>query len=80
MDEVWLAIQYKDRPLNCRYRADLICFGDIVVELKAIDRLTGADDAQLINYLKATGQHRGLLLNFGAVRLEYRRIVYGPPG
>ena len=49
----------------------------MIVETKAIAQLTGADDAQLINQLKATGFHRGLLLNFGAPSLEHRRLVFG---
>jgi PD-(D/E)XK nuclease superfamily len=59
------------------YRADFICFNTVIVETKAIAQLTNADDAQLINQLKATGFHRGLLLNFGAPSLEHRRLVFG---
>lgn len=73
--EVELPIVYKGEQLNCGYRADLICEGDIIVELKAMKSLGVVDRAQLINYLKATGLHRGLLLNFGAPRLEYKRLV-----
>jgi GxxExxY protein len=64
--EVALPIRYKGKLLTCAYRADFICFENVLVETKAIARLTSADDAQLINELKATGMHRGLLLNFGA--------------
>jgi len=46
------------------------------VEIKAISSLSGAEEAQLINYLKATGLKVGLLLNFGAKSLEHKRFVY----
>src|SRR5436190_22472564 len=75
--EVALPIQYKGKLLTCTYRADFVCFKNVIVETKAIAQLTGADDAQLINQLKATGFHRGLLLNFGAPSLEHRRLVFG---
>ena len=74
--EVAVPVEYKGQRLQCGYRADFICFEEIVVELKAINQLTGADEAQLINELKATGLHRGLLLNFGAPSLEYKRLVF----
>jgi GxxExxY protein len=74
--EVDLSITYKGRVLKCGYRADFLCFESVVVELKAISALTGADEAQLINELKATGLNRGLLLNFGAPSLESVRRVF----
>jgi GxxExxY protein len=74
--EVAVPIAYKGQRLQCSYRADFVCFGEVVVELKAINQLTGADDAQLINELKATALNRGLLLNFGALSLEYKRLVF----
>jgi GxxExxY protein len=74
--EVDLPITYKGRVLKCGYRADFLCFESVVVELKAISALTGADEAQLINELKATGLNRGLLLNFGAPSLESVRRVF----
>lgn len=74
--EVAVPVEYKGQRLQCGYRADFVCFEEIVVELKAISQLTGADEAQLINELKATGLHRGLLFNFGTPSLEYKRIVF----
>lgn len=76
--EVALPIQYKGKLLTCAYRADFVCFENIVVETKAISQLTKADEAQLLNELKATGIRRGLLLNFGGTSLEYKRLVFGP--
>ena len=76
--EVALPIRFKGKLLTCAYRADFICFESILVETKAISKLTSADDAQLINELKATGFHRGLLLNFGGTSLEQKRLVFGP--
>jgi len=74
--EVILPIRYRGQLLQCGYRADFICYGEIVIELKAINQLTGVDDAQVINELKATGFNRGLLLNFGSTSLEYKRLVF----
>lgn len=75
--EVALPVAYKGRRLQCAYRADFVCFGEVIVELKAQAQLTSADRAQVINELKATGLHRGLLINFGAPSLEYERLVFG---
>jgi GxxExxY protein len=76
--EVELLIMYKGEPLDAKYKADFVCFGNIIVELKALDKITGKEKAQVINYLKASKYSRALLLNFGAMRLEYERIVYTP--
>jgi GxxExxY protein len=73
--EVALPVRYKGRLLTCGYRADFVCFENFLVEIKAIARLTSADDAQLLNELKATGYERGLLLNFGSRSLEFKRLV-----
>jgi len=73
--EVALPIRYKTKLLTCAYRADFVCFESVIVETKAIATLTSADEAQLINELKATGLQRGLLLNFGAANLEFKRLV-----
>ena len=71
-----LTIYYKGQPLKKEYVADFICFGQIIGELKACERLTGIDEGQLLNYMKATQKHVGLLINFGSpVRLEWKRYV-----
>lgn len=70
-----LEITYKQRPLACGYRADFICFNDVVVEVKAITNLSGNEQSQVINYLKASGIERGLLVNFGSVSLQHRRLI-----
>jgi GxxExxY protein len=57
------------------YKADFVCYEEVVVELKALEKLSGKEKAQIINYLKATKLQRGLFLNFGQVRLEYERFV-----
>jgi GxxExxY protein len=72
-----LQICYKGRLLKKEYIADLIYFDQIIVELKALDSLTGREEAQLLNYLKATGNKVGVLINFGShPKLEWKRFVY----
>ena len=71
-----LTIQYKGQPLTKRYLCDLLCFDGVLVELKTIDKLTGREEAQVINYLKAANLPVGVLINFGAHgKLEWRRLV-----
>jgi len=72
-----LKIRYKDQTLNKEYFPDLLCFNSIIVELKALNKLGGNEDAQIINYLKATRLQAGLLINFGSVgKLEWKKFVY----
>ena len=74
--EVRLAVKYKERELPVGFRPDLVCFGGLIVELKALSVVGGAELAQLLNYLKASGLQKGLLLNFGTPSLQFRRVVW----
>jgi GxxExxY protein len=56
--------------------ADFLCYEAVVVELKALPDITGREEAQLLNFLKATGYQRGLLINFGRSSLQYKRMVH----
>jgi GxxExxY protein len=74
--QVPLRIRYKDVVLEKCFSADLVCFGGVLVELKAIQQRTKADEAQVLNYLRATGLRVGLLINFGDPgRLDWQRVV-----
>lgn len=71
-----LALTYKDRPLKSKYTPDFICYGKIVLELKAVTALTDEHRAQVHNYLRAAKFKLGLLVNFGHYpKVEYERIV-----
>lgn len=58
-------LYYKGEKMEKYYQADLLCYGKIIVELKAVSDLTGEHTEQLLNYLKATGMEVGLVINFG---------------
>ncbi len=73
--QVRLQIIYKGSPLTREYIPDLICYDQVILEIKAIRQLTSIEEAQLLNYLKATGKPVGLLLNFGSPRLEWKRMA-----
>ncbi len=77
--QVKLPVIYKGLPLATFYKPDFICFGCVVVELKALDAITGVEESQLLNYLKATGHERGLLFNFGTPSLQYKRMIFSNP-
>lgn len=71
-----LDIQYKNTVFKNRFRADLLVAEKVLVENKAIKKLTNQDEAQLINYLKTTGIKVGLLFNFGTEKFEMLRRIY----
>ena len=74
--QVRIRIRYKEVHLNRYFIADLIAYEKILIELKSTAKLTGSDEAQLLNYLKATRLPIGILINFGSAgRLEWRRYI-----
>jgi GxxExxY protein len=70
-----LTICYRGVTIASHYSPDFICYGSVLVELKALTALVSAHDAQVLHYLKATGQARGLLINFGTPQLQFKRLV-----
>ena len=74
--QVPLRIRFKEGVLNKAFCADLICFGAVLVEFKAIEQITKRDEAQALNYLKATGLRLALIINFGDPgRWDWVRII-----
>lgn len=72
-----LRVDYKGCLLKKEYIADLVYYNQIIVELKALDKLTGREESQILNYLKATKMKVGLLINFGSSpKLEWKRFVF----
>lgn len=73
-----IPISYKGRVLKTLYRPDLLCFGGIVVELKALTQVGPIEEAQILNYLKGTGFEIGLIIHFGRTSLQTRRFIFTP--
>ncbi len=72
-----IRIHYKGQLLKKEFFADLVCYVKVLVELKALDALTSKEEAQILNYLKASKMPVGLLINFGSKgNLEWKRFVY----
>jgi GxxExxY protein len=74
--EVEIPVFYRSEKLRTAYRADFICYNRVIVELKALQGISGVEISQVINYLKATGLPKALLLNFGTPQLQYKRLVF----
>ena len=69
-----IAIEYRHRKLKQSFIPDFICYGKILLEIKAVEHLAPAHEAQVINYLKASGLTNGIMINLGAYpKLEYKR-------
>jgi GxxExxY protein len=77
--EVQLPIDYKEQKLPFAYRVDFVCYGKVLVEVKALATLGSVEHSQAVHYLRASGLRRALLLNFGGARLEHRRLVADLP-
>ncbi|MCK6568367.1 MAG: GxxExxY protein [Chloroflexi bacterium] len=78
--EVILPVRHRNIRLPSHYKADFVCFSEIIVEFKALSRIGNIEESQLLNYLKAPGLQRGLLINFGTSSLQYRRLVWNYTG
>ncbi|MEO7674752.1 MAG: GxxExxY protein [Pyrinomonadaceae bacterium] len=71
-----IPMSYKHIPLIQHFVPDFVCFGKIIVEIKALSVLTDAHRAQTLNYLHATGFELGILINFGQFpKLAYERLA-----
>jgi GxxExxY protein len=68
-------VYYKDTLLDKSYYADFVCYDHIIIEIKALSALCSRHEAQVLNYLKATRLRLGVLVNFGAETLSYKRLV-----
>ena len=69
-------IYYNGHKLKQKYKADFVCYGKIIIELKAVSSITEAHQAQVFNYLRATKMNLGILLNFGCCDgLEKKRLL-----
>jgi GxxExxY protein len=71
-------VVYKGRPMAATYLVDFVCYGEVLVEIKALGNIGPLEHAQVINYLRVSGHRRALLLNFGAKSLQFKRIVCDP--
>jgi len=74
--EKCLQLVYREQIMKATYKLDFLCFGNLIVELKALSALNGEHQAQVLNYLKATGFERALLINFGEPSLKFHRLVF----
>lgn len=75
--ELRLPIFYKEQLLKTHYRADFVCYEELIVECKALGAVGNAELGQVLNYLRCTQHRRALLINFGAASLFHRRVVWG---
>lgn len=73
--EKTIQITYKGKPLGEPYRADFVCYGKIIVELKAVEELTSKHRSQVLNYLNATKMKLGMLVNFGEEFTNVERLI-----
>lgn len=76
VEQASMRIKYKNRVLKKEYIADYVCYEKIIVEIKALEKLTGREESQVLNYLKASNHRVGVLINFGSQgKLEWKRMV-----
>ena len=69
-----LSVSYKGNTLTKTFKADFVCYGKIILELKAVKEFADEHYAQIYNYLRASGMDLGILINFGTASIEYERV------
>ena len=69
-----LSVSYKGTQLSKTFKADFVCYGKIILELKAVKEFAEEHYAQIYNYLRASGLDLGLLINFGSASIEFERV------
>jgi GxxExxY protein len=74
--QVGFAVEYDGEPLHLTYRTDFVCYDAVIVEIKALSGIGPVEEAQVLNYLKASRLTRALILNFGGRSLQWRRFVW----
>ena len=67
---------HKGHKLPSHLQPDFVCFGEVIVELKALSEITGREESQVLGYLKGTGFQTGLLINFGTPSLFHQRFIH----
>ncbi len=72
-----IPVSYKGEQI-AKYRPDFICYDSVIVEIKALQKTAGPEESQVLNYLKSSGLHKALLLNFGTPSLQHRRFIKSP--
>ncbi len=72
-------VYYRNTRLGNSYFVDFLCYDSVLVELKAIQRISKVEEAQVLHYLRASKKTRAVLLNFGGTHLEVRRYLNGVP-
>ena len=70
-----LEIFFKGIKLGKNYKADFICYNKIILELKAVKNILGEHEAQVLNYLNATGYKLGMIVNFGENSFKFKRLI-----
>jgi len=71
-----LTLYYKKTKLQKSYSVDFVCYSHIILEIKALSKITSEHESQLLNYLKATNLKLGFLINFGERSLKYKRLIF----
>ncbi|NPD44206.1 MULTISPECIES: GxxExxY protein [unclassified Lentimicrobium] len=74
-EQLGMNIIYKNKILNKKFYADFLCFEDIIIEIKAVEKTSKEHESQILNYLKATNKPLGLLVNFGSPKISIKRFA-----